>query len=98
MMYVVYIMKRTQIYLDAEQDAKLARRAIAAGVTKSTMIREAIDAYLASPDEAVALDRFRAALDDVATAPAAFADGGSYVERMRRGDEDRDAEIERRRR
>jgi predicted transcriptional regulator len=40
-------MRRTQIYLDEAQDARLERRARAAGVTKSSLIRAAIDSFLA---------------------------------------------------
>ncbi len=43
---MIYIVKRTQIYLDEEQDRKLERRARAAAVTKSALIREAIDRFL----------------------------------------------------
>lgn len=39
-------MRRTQIYLNEDQDAKLEWRARAAGVTKSALIRAAIDAFL----------------------------------------------------
>jgi hypothetical protein len=39
-------MRRTQIYLDEDQDARLKRRARAAGVTKSSLIRAAVDAFL----------------------------------------------------
>ncbi len=51
---LTYIMKRTQIYLDEEQDRKMERRARAAAVTKSALIREAIDRFLrpeTMPDE-----------------------------------------------
>jgi len=50
-MYHSYIMKRTQIYLDERQSAELGRRAAVRGTTTSKMIREAIDQYLAGPDE-----------------------------------------------
>jgi predicted DNA-binding protein len=96
-MYDTYIMKRTQIYLDVDQDAKLARRARSAGVTKSTMIREAIAAYLASPDDSARLERFRAALAAVESSPVRLEEGRDYVERLRRHDERRQADIERRR-
>lgn len=43
---LIYIVKRTQIYLDEEQDRKLERRARASGVTKSELIRRAIDRFL----------------------------------------------------
>jgi hypothetical protein len=39
-------MRRTQIYLDEEQDRKLERRARAAGVTKSSLIRAAVESFL----------------------------------------------------
>lgn len=39
-------MRRTQIYLDEEQDLALERRARAAGTTKSALIRNAIDRLL----------------------------------------------------
>jgi hypothetical protein len=39
-------MKRTQIYLDEDQDTKLERRARASGVTKSSLIRAAIASFL----------------------------------------------------
>jgi predicted transcriptional regulator len=98
-MYDSYIMKRTQIYLEADQDRRLAKRATATGTTKSNLIREAIDAYLASSaSDAARLAQFRAALDEVASAPVTLPDGRSYVERMRAGDEQRQRSIERRRR
>lgn len=43
---LIYIVKRTQIYLDDDQDRRLARRARASGRTKSALIREAIDRLL----------------------------------------------------
>lgn len=98
-MYALYIVKRTQIYLEEEQDRKLSRRASSAGVTKSTLIRQAIDSFLESPaDDAVRLARFRAALDGVAESPALLPDGRSYVEAIRAGDVRRQDEIEQRRR
>jgi predicted DNA-binding protein len=98
-MYSSYIMKRTQIYLETDQDRRLAQRARAAGATKSTLIREAIETYLASSEgDAARLDAFRAALDSVETLPAALPDGRSYVEDLRAADQQRDEEIEQRRR
>ena len=97
-MYDSYIMKRTQIYLDVEQDRRLAARARAAGATKSTLIREAIETYLSRPDdEAEQLTEFRAALDGLVRSPADLPDGRTYVERLRRVDQARDEDIERRR-
>lgn len=92
-------MKRTQIYVDEEQDESLAKRAAAAGVTKSTLIREAIDAYLrGSPDERLHLDQFRAAVRAAAGSADYLSDGKSYVEALRALDVGRQEEIERRRR
>jgi predicted transcriptional regulator len=98
-MYVPYIMKRTQIYLEADQDRRLSARARAAGATKSTLIREAVETYLsASDDEAAQLTAFRGALDAIAGSPADLPDGRTYVERLRQADRERDEEIEKRRR
>jgi predicted DNA-binding protein len=98
-MYNTYIMKRTQIYLDDVQDARLAQRAAAVGSTKSALIREAIEAYLTAPDEASAqLERFRAAIDEVERSPMTLGDGATFVERIRASDSRRQAQLERRRR
>jgi hypothetical protein len=92
-------MKRTQIYVDEEQDESLAKRAAAAGVTKSTLIREAIDAYLKGPtDERLRLDRFRAAVRAAAGSADYLPDGKGYVEVLRARDVRRHEEIDRRRR
>ncbi len=98
MMYVSYIMKRTQIYLDLDQDHRLARQATAAGTSKSTLIREAIESYLSSADdEAGRLKQFQSALDGVERAPVKLESGRDYVERMRTVDEERREDSERRR-
>ncbi len=92
-------MKRTQIYVEEEQDESLTKRAAAAGVTKSTLIREAIDAYLKGPpDERLRLDRFRAAVRAAAGSADYLPDGKRYVEALRALDVRRQEEIERRRR
>jgi len=96
-MYDTYIMKRTQIYLEADQDRRLAARASGNGVTKSTLIREAIETYLATPDHADQLAQFRAAIEAVADAPAQLPDGASYVETIRSADAARQAELDERR-
>lgn len=49
-------MKRTQIYLDEEQDARLEARARASGSTKSSLIRSAIDSFLGRPRERSSLE------------------------------------------
>lgn len=93
-MYNTYIMKRTQIYLEADQDRRIASRASATGVTKSTLIRAAIETYLATPDEADQLARFRAAIDAVSDAPAQLPDGATYVETIRAADVARQADLD----
>ena len=98
-MYISYIMKRTQIYLQADQDRRLAARARAAGTTKSTVIREAIESYLSTPDEEAArLEAFRAAVAAMATSSVDLPDGRSYVEALRATDREREEDLERRRR
>ncbi len=97
-MYTSYIVKRTQIYLDEDQDAQLAHRARAVGATKSTLIREAIDAFLEGPDdEESRLGRFRTALEEIARAPLDLPDGRGYVEEVRAADVRRQERLERRR-
>ena len=98
-MYVSYIMKRTQIYLEADQDRRLAGRARAAGTTKSTLIREAIESYLSTADdEAARLAEFHAALDAIERSPADLPDGRAFVDDVRRADRERDDEVEKHRR
>jgi predicted DNA-binding protein len=97
--YGSYIVKRTQIYLDEDQDARLRRRAAAVGVTKSTLIRQAVDALLDGPaGDPILLARFRAALEEVERQPVSLPDGREYVEDLRRRDRVRQEELERRRR
>ena len=96
-MYDPYTMKRTQIYLDAEQRTRLARRAESAGVTSSSLIREAVASYLSdAEDEGIELARQRQALVDAfALKPIArLPDGAAFVEAARAGDRARDQELE----
>ena len=98
-MYDSYIVKRTQIYLDAEQHRQLSRRATAEGVTTSSLIRAAVDRYLSgAEDEGIGLERFRAAVDAAAGAAPQLAEGRVYVERLRAFDESRRSELEQQRR
>jgi hypothetical protein len=98
-MYYSYIVKRTQIYLDDSQDDDLTRRAAAEGLTKSALIRRAVDEYLDNgADEELRLARFVAAVDAVAGAAPDLPPGSRYVERLRVLDASRHEEIERRRR
>ncbi len=97
-MYDSYIVKRTQIYLDERQDDDLARRAAAEGLTKSALIRRAVDEYLAGESDELRLAMFRAAVDAVAGAAPNLPQGSVYVERLRALDVGRQEEIEQRRR
>lgn len=92
-------MKRTQIYLDEDQDARLAKRAEAAGVTKSTLIRQALDDFLQGPsDEGSRLARFLTAVEEIAGDPLDLPDGAAYVEQVRAADIERQRELDRRKR
>lgn len=90
-------MKRTQIYLEEEQDRRLSERATVSGATKSALIREAIEEYLNGPDdEAKAIARFKAALKKAAGTAPYLPSGRVYVERLRAIDRRRYKELERR--
>ena len=94
MMYDTYIVKRTQVYLEEEQAKQLSRRAALRGTTASRMIREAIDEYLAAPDdEAGRLARYRAALDAAFGAAPYLPPGAAYVDEMRNVDRAREEEL-----
>jgi hypothetical protein len=96
----LYIVKRTQIYLDDGQDDRLARRAAAEGLTKSALIRRAVDEYLDADggNDDLRLARFKAAVEAVAGTVPDLQRGALYVERLRALDADRREELERRRR
>ena len=87
MMYVPYIMKRTQIYLDAAHGERIARRAGAAGVTGSKIIREAIEAYLAGPvDEDMEVARQRQAIQEAFGGVPRLPTGADFVDEARHAD------------
>ena len=95
-MYDAYIMRRTQIYLDEDQDRRLAERARATGRTKSDLIREALDRLLDTPlreDEEMA--RFRAAIDAAFGIAPYLEDGATYVRKLRDIDRRREERRER---
>jgi len=99
MVYNPYIMRRTQIYLDEAQDERLTRRAASEGLTKSALIRRAVDEYLdADGDVELRLARFLAAVDAAAGAASDLPPGAVYVERLRSLDVRRQEELDRRRR
>ncbi len=83
-MYNLYTMRRTQVYLDERQTAKLRSVARATQRTVSEIIREAIDEKLERPDEGKSFD---SALAHAAGIWADRNDLGStddYVRRIRR--------------
>ena len=91
-------MKRTQIYLDEQHDRELGRRAKATGVTKSELIRRAIDNMLAEPDDGGRrLARFRRAVAAAAGHVPDLPEGRVYVEGLRRADVARQQKIDSRR-
>jgi len=99
-MYSAYIVRRTQIYLDEAQATAVANRARRRGVTASHVIREAIDDYLAEPEDASEreLARFRAALDRSFATASLLPESAAYVAELRAADRERAADIETRRR
>lgn len=98
-MYIMYIMRRTQIYLEEGQHRLLGRRARAAGTTRSDLIREAVDAYLeGDDDQRVRLQAFRAAVRAASGSVPQLRKGSRYVDDVRRADLERELDLERRRR
>ena len=88
-------MKRTQIYLEDEQDKRLAEQAHLTGRTKSDIIREAVDRQLdGRHDESAALARFRSAVDATAGIARSLPAGVDYVDQVRAGDRRRQQELE----
>ncbi|HYV15497.1 MAG TPA: CopG family transcriptional regulator [Conexibacter sp.] len=91
-------MHRTQIYLGDDQDQALAARARQAGRTKSALIREAIDSYLApQTPEQTGLARFRAALAETHDIAPYLPPGAAYVDELRAADRERERELDERR-
>lgn len=96
-MSIMYIVKRTQIYLDEEQDRRLAARARAHGVTKSDLIRQAIDVFLEEADsDARQLEEFKAAVQYFQEHPLELPDMDDSLTRSRAASLERQAELERR--
>jgi predicted transcriptional regulator len=94
-MYAAYIMRRTQIYLDEEQDRRLAERARASGRTKSDLLREALDRFLDTrSSEEEELARFRAAARAAFGIAPYLEDGVAYVRRLRDSDRRRAERLE----
>jgi predicted transcriptional regulator len=97
-MYARYIARRTQIYLDDDQDRQLVDRARQVGRTKSALIREAIDAYLTPTSSGdSALGGLRAAVKAAAGAAPYLPSGVEYVEELRAVERERQRVINLRR-
>ena len=84
-------MNRTQIYLDADQTARLDERAASEGTSRSMLIRRAVDMYLAKEerDAAAWQARWKEALDGTAGIASHLEEGSEYVEDCRRTDVER---------
>jgi metal-responsive CopG/Arc/MetJ family transcriptional regulator len=88
--------RRTQIYLDEEQTAKLDERAAAEGTTRSKLIRRAIDAYLAQEmrDAAAWRTQWQEAVAETAGIAPYLEEGVEYVDKLRRADAERLEELD----
>lgn len=94
----MYIVKRTQIFLEERQARQLDERASARGANRSELIREAIDSYLGAPqDDATRLARFRAAVEATAGIAPYLPPGETYVEEIRGAGARKLTELEKRR-
>lgn len=87
----LYIVQRTQIYLDEQQTTRLDERAASEGVSRSTVIRRAVDEYFAHDhsDAAEWRRRWRKAVSRTAGIAPHLPDGASYVEELRAADVER---------
>ncbi|HET8955517.1 MAG TPA: CopG family transcriptional regulator [Solirubrobacterales bacterium] len=87
--------RRTQIYLDESQTAKLDERAAAEGTSRSTLIRRAIDAYLAQElqDAAAWRKQWQEAVTETAGIAPHLEDGVEYVDNLRRAEAERSKEV-----
>lgn len=83
-----YIVHRTQIYLPDEQTERLDARAGAEGVSRSVLIRRAVEEYLSREERDAAgwRDRWREAVRQTAGLAPRLPAGADYVERMRQAD------------
>ena len=93
-MYDLYIMRRTQIYIDESQGERLASIAVRSGMTMSGVIRAAIDSYLEQESsEDARLVRFRAAVAEAAGVAPGLPPGEEYVDAIRPDYADRAKEL-----
>ncbi len=87
----LYIVQRTQIYLTEREAEALDRVARQTGRTRSSLIREAIEArYLATPDKDETLRVLRETFGTWKREPGEEAhEGPEFVEKLRPGNLDR---------
>ncbi len=90
-------MRRTQIFLEDDQSTRLDARASAEGVTRSTLIRRAVDEYLTRDerDPEAWRARWKDAIRQTAGTARDLPDGAAYVEALRSADAERLRELER---
>ena len=81
--YIVYIMKRTQIYLTEEQGSLLEGRSKATGRTVSDLIRAAIDSVYSRRRVLSRAERVRVARRTVGSWRDFPESGAAYVDRVR---------------
>jgi hypothetical protein len=81
--------RRTQIYLDEKQTAKLDKRAAAEGTTRS------IDAYLAQElqDAAAWREQWQEAVAETSGIAPHLEEGAEYIDNLRRAEAERSKEI-----
>ena len=84
MVYALYTVQRTQIYLDERQLARLRSAARATRRSVSEIIREAIDDQLARPEEKDEFESALAAAIGLWTNRTDLESTDDYVRRIRR--------------
>ncbi len=84
-------MRRTQIYLDDDQTARLDERAAAEGVTRSLVIRRAVEDYLTREehDKSAWRAQWHEAVRNTAGIARYLPEGATYVDALRAADVDR---------
>ena len=92
----LYIVNRTQIYLDEDQTTRLDERAAAEGTSRSTVIRRAVDSYLSREEQDAATWRanWAKAIEGTAGVAPYLKEGAGYVEDIRREDAGRLSRLE----
>jgi len=85
MMYDLYIMRRTQIYLTEEQGRALDSRSRQTGRSVSQLIRDAIDTTYTARRPLSRTERVRLARRTAGAWAASTETGAEYVERIRGG-------------